>query len=325
MNLETVVAKTTTTLLLSVDFDDTIARTDYPTILGEIPFAIESLKQLHAEGHRIQIWTCRHGQALEDAREWLDARQVPYERINENCPLLIDKYGETRKMSADCYIDDKMLGGLPSWRVIAMKVRKHAAMMEYKAKDRILRQQPKLIGLSGKRGSGKNTVATMMQEANHLYQEFGFANKLKYIASQLTGGGYDMYSQQGKTEHIPEWGMTVGELLQRLGTDAIRNGLHQQAWVLACFADIGEESYAIITDCRFPNEVAAIHERGGIVLRIEGDPLKQQGDGSRDDTHVSETALDDYQGFDGIICNDGSLEQLRGRVEMALSLPYKKQ
>lgn len=310
-------------LLLSIDFDDTIAKIgEFPEILGEMPGAIESLKELHAEGHRIQIWTCRHGEWLDQARAWLDENKVPYERINENCPNLIDKWGETRKMSADLYIDDKMLGGLPPWGVIVRRVRKHVDTLHGKSQEAILCKQPKLIGLSGKRGSGKNTVATMMQEANYFYQEHAFASKLKYFATQLIGEGYDVYSQQGKTEFIPEWGMTVGELLQRLGTDAIRNGLHQQAWVLACFAGIEPDAYAIVTDCRFPNEVDAIQARGGIVLRIEGDPLKQHGDGTRDDAHSSETALDGYKGFDGFIYNDGTLEDLRGQVEGVLAFPY---
>ena len=313
-------------LLLSIDFDDTIAKIgDFPEILGEMPGAIAGIKELHADGHRIQIWTCRHGKWLDHAKAWLDENEVPYERINENCPNLIDKWGETRKMSADVYIDDKMLGGLPPWREIVRRVCKHARMMDLKLREDVLRKQPRLIGLSGKRGSGKNTVAEMMQDANHLYQEHAFASKLKYFATQLIGGGYDVYSQQGKAKFIPEWGMTVGELLQRLGTDAIRNGLHQQAWVLACFAGIQPEDYAIITDCRFPNEVAAIQGRGGIVIRIEGDPLKQQGDGTRDDTHPSETALDGYADFDGIIHNDGSLDTLRERVVGALSFSYKQQ
>ena len=112
--------------------------------------------------------------------------------------------------------------------------------------------------------------------------------------------------------------MTVGEILQKLGTDAIRNGLHTEAWVLSCFAGIEPDSYAIITDCRFPNEVAAIQARGGVVIRIEGDPMKQQGDGTRDDSHPSECALDGYDGFNATIYNRGTLDELRAQVKNVL-------
>jgi hypothetical protein len=104
--------------LLAVDFDHTCNISDYPAIGDEVPGAIASLKYLHSLGHRIQIWTCRHGESLAVAKKWLDEQGVPYERINENCPLLIEKYSETRKMSADFYIDDKNIGGLPSWETI---------------------------------------------------------------------------------------------------------------------------------------------------------------------------------------------------------------
>lgn len=69
---------------------------------------------------------------------------------------------------------------------------------------------------------------------------------------------------------------------------------------------------------RFPNEAEAIKAKGGILIRIEGDPQKQQGDGTRDDSHPSETALDNYDGFDFIIQNTGSLDALKGAVQLML-------
>lgn len=309
-------------LLLSVDFDETCARIgNFPEILGEVPGAIAALKELHADGHRIQIWTCRHDEHLDHAREWLDANNVPYERINENCPSLIDTWGDTRKMGADIYIDDKMLGGLPPWPVIVHKVRKQAHEAAMRESNASLAKMPHLIALSGKRGSGKNTVAALMQETNWMYREYAFAAQLKKIAQLLTGAT-DVYSQEGKTQHLPDWNMTVGEILQRLGTEAIRNGLHENAWILACFAQIGSDSHAIITDCRFPNEAEAVKARGGIVIRVEGDPMGQRGDGSRNDTHPSETAMDDYPHFDAVIQNDGTVEDLREQVERTLRFPY---
>ena len=53
------------------------------------------------------------------------------------------------------------------------------------------------------------------------------------------------------------------------------------------------------------------------MLRVEGDPLSQQGDGTRDDNHPSETAMDNYTHFDAIIHNTGSLEDLTRQVRAA--------
>ena len=51
--------------------------------------------------------------------------------------------------------------------------------------------------------------------------------------------------------------------------------------------------FMLVPDVRFANEADPIRARGGLMLRIEGDPLNQRGDGTRDDNHPSETAMDD--------------------------------
>lgn len=307
-------------LLIAVDFDDTIAQnTCYPEVGPPVKGAIEGLNELVKAGHRIQIWTCRHSLALDNAKNWLDLHGVPHERINENCPVLIEQWGETRKMSADVYIDDKNLGGLPIWGDIPNAVQRQVAQIEVGEQRVKFLKLPQIIALSGKRGSGKDTVANLIERAGPwaFFEQRLFAGKLKRFAQELTGH-QDMFSQEGKTLFLPDWGMTAGELLQRLGTDAIRDGLHTDAWVLACFAGMRKDQHYIITDCRFPNEAEAIKAKGGFVLRVEGDPLKQRGDGTRNDAHPSETALDDYQHFDAVIQNTGTLDELRAKVRALL-------
>jgi predicted AAA+ superfamily ATPase len=200
-----------------------------------------------------------------------------------------------------------------------------------------------MLGISGKRGAGKDTFAQLIHYcdlkrtypkvwADKTFDEFQngdhtwksdwesrfFAQKLKKIAAFLTGHE-DQYTQAGKTTFLPEWGMTVGEIQQKLGTDAIRNGLHDQAWILACFADIREDENTLITDMRFPNEMGAVKNRGGITVRIDGDPKKQQGDGTRDDNHPSETSLDNAD-FDVRIINDGTLAELEEKALILLDM-----
>ena len=130
-----------------------------------------------------------------------------------------------------------------------------------------------------------------------------------------------------KTNLGPEWSdrgipITVRDLLQRLGTDALRLGLHYNTWVNALMADYKcipadrapggwDCDNWIITDTRFPNEVAAIKKAGGIIVRINRPGIKPIND------HPSEISLDGYK-FDHIINNDGDLTFLTEQVKQLL-------
>lgn len=169
-----------------------------------------------------------------------------------------------------------------------------------------------IIALSGRMGSGKDTAADMILSYDYGYEIKRFSGKLKQVAELLTGIPAEAFnSQEVKQRHLgEEWGMTVRELLQRLGTDAVRDGLHTNAWVNALFADYEQGMNWIITDCRFPNEYEAVKKRGGIVVRIERGERKQ-------DVHPSESALDDAD-FDYVIDNNGTLEDLKKKVDFLL-------
>ena len=54
-------------MTIAVDFDGTIVEHKYPEIGKEKPFAIDTLKQLAFEGHKLILWTSRDGKLLEDA------------------------------------------------------------------------------------------------------------------------------------------------------------------------------------------------------------------------------------------------------------------
>ena len=111
-----------------------------------------------------------------------------------------------------------------------------------------------------------------------------------------------------------EWGMTYRDLLQKLGTEAMRNGLHKNVWVNALVADFNidedeQVSYWIITDSRFPNELAAVKKHNGIAIKVIRDSGNTIGI-----THTSETALDNYTEWDYVIDNNGTLEELKTQV-----------
>lgn len=114
-------------MTISIDFDGTICELAYPAV-GEIKKdAAFYIKKLHNDGHEIIINTCRSGKYEGDAVDFLFRHNIPYHYINSNMPRLIEQYGQdTRKISADVYIDDKCLMGLPDtweeiYRLITLK------------------------------------------------------------------------------------------------------------------------------------------------------------------------------------------------------------
>jgi len=105
--------------VIAIDFDGTIADTEYPKIGKLRPNAVEVINELYEDGYGIVINTCREGLALAACIEFLDKVGLKRHFINSNFPFLIDLYeADTRKISADMYIDDKCLYDLPSWGVI---------------------------------------------------------------------------------------------------------------------------------------------------------------------------------------------------------------
>lgn len=95
-------------MILAVDFDGTIALTQYPHIEKANERLIAFLKVWQETGNIVILNTCRHDDDLMDACDYLyDNYNFLFDYVNENVPELIEKYGDTRKIAADIYIDDK--------------------------------------------------------------------------------------------------------------------------------------------------------------------------------------------------------------------------
>lgn len=102
-----------------------------------------------------------------------------------------------------------------------------------------------IIGISGRMGSGKNTVGEIIQKLcitnnGTQFEQKAFAGKLKQIASLLTGISVEKFEDQEfkKQEMSEEWGMTYRVFLQKLGTETMCDGLHENVWVNALFAGV---------------------------------------------------------------------------------------
>jgi hypothetical protein len=112
-------------MVIAVDFDGTIVEHRYPSIGKELPFAIETLRKLATEGHRLILWTVREGRYLDDAVEFCRSRGLEFYAINRDYPEEEQERNNhfTRKLKADLWIDDRNLGGLPDWGTIYEMIR----------------------------------------------------------------------------------------------------------------------------------------------------------------------------------------------------------
>jgi hypothetical protein len=106
-------------MTIAVDFDGTIVEHAYPKIGKPIPFALEVLRQLQQEyRHKLILWTMREGRLLREAVEYCEKNGVRFYACNKNYPEEEYREGDSRKIGADVYIDDRNIGGLLDWGLI---------------------------------------------------------------------------------------------------------------------------------------------------------------------------------------------------------------
>lgn len=195
-----------------------------------------------------------------------------------------------------------------------------------------------IIGISGKKQCGKDTVCKIIKALDiwnrygdgdmltfvkrllktpsplgSIWYKHAYADKLKQVLSIILNVRVEAfednifkmsYSEIAK----PEGGYyTNRELLQRFGTEVGRS-ISPTLWVDALFTSYSEDDHWIIPDVRFPSEAKAIKDRGGIIIRVDRETLSH-------DNHPSETALDDYEGFDYRIDNNNDIEHLIDKVK----------
>ena len=194
-----------------------------------------------------------------------------------------------------------------------------------------------LIGFGYKLGVGKTTCADFLKD----YTKLSFASGVKEEVSDfLTHLGVqfrreNLYgTQKDKDEmffvDIPRWchmtpiglftpakellghskpghvSLTYRQLLQAWGTE-YRRRQDPDYWVKRLEKKLRGLERVVIDDVRFPNEVEMIQRLGGKVIRIDRP-------GTVESTHASENVLNDFTGWDGVILNAGTLEELEEKV-----------
>jgi hypothetical protein len=159
----------------------------------------------------------------------------------------------------------------------------------------------KLIGLSGKKRSGKDTVACILQQClprTELFYHIHFAGALKQEVANATG-----HSLKYIEDHKENFRL----ILQGWGTDYRRKLYGKDYWVKRLsekirYLENSGATFIVVSDVRFQNEADLIKKLGGQVWRIERELASS-------DAHPSETDLDDYK-FDVEILNIGTISDL---------------
>ncbi len=172
----------------------------------------------------------------------------------------------------------------------------------------------KLIGITGHKGSGKDTAVETLEG----WDTIKFADCLKLMLKQYLVYCGMSYKEAGKLLEDPELknkphplfhGKTPRYAMQTLGTEWGRTLINPDIWVYAAMNHVKDYRKAVITDVRFPNEAKAVKDAGGTLVRIN----KPRGKICVSDFHPSETAIDKLE-VDHQITNDDSIEALRSRL-----------
>jgi hypothetical protein len=200
----------------------------------------------------------------------------------------------------------------------------------------------KIIGICGLAGSGKDTIGDALVNNLPNWEKVSFASHLKDVTALLFG--FDRKMLAGETpedraiREQPDkfWSEKMGKdftpryALQYLGTNLLRNQLHQNIWVDCLERKILEsDKNVVITDVRFPNEINMIKNIGGEIWRVERGVLPQWWETALyyntqpntleipsefNGVHESEWRWVGYDRPDHIFKNDGTIEDLEKKV-----------
>lgn len=176
-----------------------------------------------------------------------------------------------------------------------------------------------IIGFGHKRQRGKDTGADhvvdfLVQRHKCSARRDFFARSLKEgIGKYVFGLNEDQLYGELKTAIDDFWNLTPRDILQRSGTEAMRDTFGPDIWVKTVLRRIHQDpkTHVVISDVRFPNEAQAIREWGGVLIKVKRDIDFLAGV----DEHASETALDDWHDWDYIVDNNDTIEEYFSKLD----------
>lgn len=188
---------------------------------------------------------------------------------------------------------------------------------------------PIIIGVTGRASAGKDTVCDMavklLAEQHKKAKKIALAAPLKSMCAELFSKAYDIPDdafngcqddKNRELEQLPGW--TGRKILQHIGTEGFRViapnlwSAYMVGTANALFAE--GHQVAFVCDVRFLNEATAIHDAGGIIIRVKR-PIADQGTNQGIKGHASEMEIAQIEA-DFTINNLGrSLPQLEGLVK----------
>lgn len=96
--------------IAAVDFDGTLAVTEFPRIVCKNEYMFQLCNVLKSFGVKLILWTSRDGDQLTEAVDYCRQNGLDFDAVNANLPEVITMFhNDTRKVYADIYIDDKAI------------------------------------------------------------------------------------------------------------------------------------------------------------------------------------------------------------------------
>lgn len=173
----------------------------------------------------------------------------------------------------------------------------------------------RIIGLSGKKRHGKDTVANIIKiYSNRKVVTLSFAKPIKQALSIIHCISESHFDDESKESMLP-CGKTPRQLAQWLGTDVYRNQFDNNIWLNNMESRImryaAEDVLIVITDCRFQNEIDFVRSLGGSVWKVDASMRV-----CCTDMHESERVSDDCDIF---IDNNLGITQLENTVKIHIT------
>ena len=173
-----------------------------------------------------------------------------------------------------------------------------------------MEEQNHIIGLLGKKRSGKDTSGDYLVE-NYGFVKYAFADPVKEICKILFDFSEEQLYGEKKEGVDFRWYLTPREAFQKIGTEFAQNDIYnyfprlkerlgdEVIWVklFRLWYEKNKNKNIVITDVRFPHEIEAIKELNGKIIKIKRSELSF-------DNHISENFIDEIEDKDIYHCLD---------------------